>query len=182
MKTIPKTLSTLFFIALLFLVAVLVSNAWTNPSAAPPGGGGGITVDSSGRVGIGASSPLSKLAVGGGVSIGSGYAGLAAPTNGLIVEGNLGIGVPSPTNKLEVANSSLKIGSGSPFTGIFLNSSGNFGIGTLTPGARLVVEGGNAYISTQTKGLILRATTGTNCYRLTVDSAGMLVSTLLTCP
>ncbi|MCX6788137.1 MAG: hypothetical protein NT108_03185 [Candidatus Kaiserbacteria bacterium] len=47
------------------------------------------------RLGIGTTSPLSLLAIGGGVSIGADY-NLAAPTNGLIVEGSVGIGTTTP--------------------------------------------------------------------------------------
>lgn len=41
---------------------------------------------------------------------------------------------------------------------------------------------GDAAITTQGKGLILRATTGTNCYRITVNSSGSLSTALVTCP
>ena len=44
----------------------------------------------------------SRLTVGGNASIGSGYTSNSAPTNGLIVEGNVGIGTTSPTAKLTV--------------------------------------------------------------------------------
>ncbi|MEM5810918.1 MAG: DUF2341 domain-containing protein [Candidatus Aenigmatarchaeota archaeon] len=66
-------------------------------------GGGGWTEDiannvvyltNSGRnVGIGTTGPASKLSVSGGASIGSGYAGTAAPTDGMIIQGNVGIGI-----------------------------------------------------------------------------------------
>ena len=46
-----------------------------------------------------------KLHVHGAASIGSSYAASAAPSNGLIVEGNVGIGTISPSTKLEVAAS-----------------------------------------------------------------------------
>jgi hypothetical protein len=42
----------------------------------------------SGNVGIGSSSPGSKLSIDGGVSIGNSYAGTASPTNGMIIEGD----------------------------------------------------------------------------------------------
>jgi len=47
----------------------------------------------------GSSTPLSALGVGGGAAIGS-YSATAAPTNGLIVSGNVGIGTASPAYKL----------------------------------------------------------------------------------
>ena len=60
-----------------------------------------VTIKSSGNVGIGTTTPASRLSVSGGASIGANYA-TAAPTNGLIVEGNVGIGTASPQNKLHV--------------------------------------------------------------------------------
>ena len=49
-----------------------------------------FTIDPTGNIGVGTTSPLSKLSISGGVSIGADY-NVAAPTNGLIVQGNLGI-------------------------------------------------------------------------------------------
>jgi hypothetical protein len=43
-----------------------------------------------------------KLAVSGGASIGADYTGTAAPTNGLIVEGSVGVGTTSPQTNLHV--------------------------------------------------------------------------------
>jgi hypothetical protein len=54
-------------------------------------------------IGIGTSTPLSTLAVGGNASIGADY-NVAAPTNGLIVEGNIGIGTTSPYALLSIGN------------------------------------------------------------------------------
>ncbi|GIW65343.1 MAG: hypothetical protein KatS3mg093_322 [Candidatus Parcubacteria bacterium] len=59
------------------------------------------------RLGIWTSTPGSKLSVSGGVSIGSTYANQAAPTDGMIVEGNVGIGTTGPGTKLEV-NGAIK--------------------------------------------------------------------------
>ncbi len=64
-----------------------------------------MIIKSGGNVGIGTTSPASKLAVSGGASIGANY-NIAAPTNGLIVEGNVGIGTSSPVSnaRLEISN------------------------------------------------------------------------------
>ncbi len=44
------------------------------------------------NVGIGTASPASKLDVKGNLTVGNGYSGTAAPTNGAIIEGQVGIG------------------------------------------------------------------------------------------
>ena len=61
-------------------------------------------------------------------------------------------------------------------------SGGNVGIGTTAPSAKLHVSAGDAAITTQGNGLILRATNGPNCYRLTVDNTGTLAQALVPCP
>jgi hypothetical protein len=52
-------------------------------------------------VGIGTTAPANKLDVTGGAAFGT-YAGVAAPSNGLIVSGNVGIGSSAPTKLLDV--------------------------------------------------------------------------------
>ncbi len=49
------------------------------------------------NVGVGTSSPASKLDIEGGVSIGASYSGsIASPANGAIIEGTVGIGTSNP--------------------------------------------------------------------------------------
>ncbi|MBU1320713.1 MAG: hypothetical protein KKH67_16175, partial [candidate division Zixibacteria bacterium] len=60
----------------------------------------------SGNVGIGTTFQVNKLTVGGNTSIGSGYMTTVGPTDGMIVEGSVGIGITNPgTYKLNVAGS-----------------------------------------------------------------------------
>ena len=57
-----------------------------------------LFLNSAGNIGIGTTSPSSKLSVNGSSAIGSSYSSSAtAPSNGLIVEGDVGIGIQTPT-------------------------------------------------------------------------------------
>lgn len=86
-----------------------------------PGGREDLTIlSTSGFVGIGSTNPLSKLDVSGNASIGAGYSTTAAPTNGLQVEGNVGIGAISTNliGKLTVRGSSSAVNG---VDGVFLD-------------------------------------------------------------
>src|SRR4030043_1366106 len=70
-------------------------------------------------VGIGTTAPNANTMLGvlGGVAIGSqSYSDKQAPTNGLIIEGNVGIGTTSPRSALDV-NGSI-IGTGATLSGL----------------------------------------------------------------
>jgi len=60
-----------------------------------------------GNVGIGALAAESQLTVTGNASVGTGYNNSPAPTNGMIVEGNVGIGTSSPTYSLDILQNSV---------------------------------------------------------------------------
>ena len=91
--------------------------------------------------------PLSMLDVAGGAAIGSSYAlTIAAPTDGLIVEGKAGFGTSSPFSRLSVqgpssaATTSLfAVASSTKATLFNVLGNGNVGIGTTSPWGRLSV-------------------------------------------
>ncbi|HEX3144001.1 MAG TPA: hypothetical protein VHQ64_08520 [Pyrinomonadaceae bacterium] len=92
-----------------------------------------------------------------------------------------GIEFPSATasNQLNIGN--LIYGTGVDGSGTTV-SSGNVGIGTNSPNAKLQVTSGDVYVQTQGKGIILRATDGSSCFRVTVNNAGTLSASSVTCP
>ncbi|MDR3489798.1 MAG: tail fiber domain-containing protein [Bradyrhizobium sp.] len=72
-----------------------------------------VSIVPSGLVGIGTTVPQSTLSVSGGVAIGTTYAGTnAAASNNLIVQGNVGIDMTTPTFPFEIRNS---VNSGTSF-------------------------------------------------------------------
>ncbi|MHC4741537.1 MAG: hypothetical protein ACYS8Z_06490, partial [Planctomycetota bacterium] len=64
-----------------------------------------------GNVGIGATNPVNKLDVKGGMAVGASYSGAnTAPTNGAIIEGYVGIGTTDPQSALHIASPAPTVG------------------------------------------------------------------------
>ena len=60
-------------------------------------------------------------------------------------------------------------------------SSSNVGIGVSPPSSKLQVSGGDIYVDTTDKGLILRDNAG-GCWRIAVNTSGTISSASLSCP
>jgi hypothetical protein len=104
MKRIDRFVAVFLFCVFLFGISVMAEDiTLTTYYPAPYGAYDELTTTgntflstSTGSVGIGVSDPKSKMDVEGGLAIGAGYSGTtAAPTNGMIVEGKVGIGTSS---------------------------------------------------------------------------------------
>ena len=105
-------------------------------------------------VGIGVTNPASKMDINGGLTIGDGYAGVnAAPTNGLLVQGNVGIGTMSPGKTLDVLGTTNI--SGATTLGSTLNVTGTTTLGNVNTSGAMVMAPTLSGVDT----LTLRAST-----------------------
>jgi hypothetical protein len=152
---------------------------------------GGIThllLASDGQLGVGTSTPAAQLAV----SSGSGEDALRVQTSGsteprLLVEDDgrvlvgstggvlswLTVNAPAGEDPLRVRTAGT--------TRLMVMNTGNVGVGTSVPGARLQVAGGDVYVGTTGNGVILRSPNG-SCFRVTVSNAGALGAAAVACP
>ncbi len=141
------------------------------------------------NVGIGVTAPAARLhiAVNGG-NIMFGNAGCNSPFTGI----GFGTSLSGCANYSLLGNGTDTIinrpSGGSIFfrennnDQVRINAGGNVGIGTSAPNAKLQVNSGDVFVQTQGSGIILRATDGANCYRVTVNNAGTLATTVIACP
>ena len=112
--------------------------------------------------------PGSMLAICSNMSVGSAYATIAAPSNGMIIQSNVGIGTSNPNCLLAVAGGHTVGAAYSnvvpPTNGLLVQ--GNVGIGTSNPAGTLAVAGGQtigtAYsnVTPPTNGLLVQGNVG----------------------
>ncbi len=132
-----------------------------------------------GNVGIGTTAPVHMLNIGGsnfGLT-----AGNASPNAGEIRFGdNSGWRFNIGRSKESSTTNTFNTGT----TGVLLTvqDNGNVGIGTVNPRSKLQVETGDVYVSTQGRGIILRATNANTCHRVTVLGNGTMQTAPVTCP
>ena len=66
--------------------------------------------------------------------------------------------------------------------GMVLESNGNLGVGESNPRTKVHVTNGDIYIDDTTSGIIMKSPNN-NCWRVTIDNTGAMVSTpLISCP
>ena len=70
-------------------------------------GGMYLSVTGAGNVGVGTTSPASKLSVFGGACVGQGFAGVTAPADTLLVSSNIGIGTSAPQASFQTTGEAL---------------------------------------------------------------------------
>jgi hypothetical protein len=80
-----------------------------------------LVVKADGLVGVGTNSPASGLSSATNLSVGASYSGIAAPSNGAIIQGTVGIGTTSPTSLLHVNGG---------IDAVSVNVSGTLSVGT----------------------------------------------------
>ncbi len=136
-----------------------------------PSGTNGIAIDTAGNVGVGTETPQNKLVVNAGGSGGLVNFGAPSGESGMAIIG---------TNRADVRfdGTTLKLlagtgpGAMASTNGINIDRSGNVGIGTVSPTARLAVSGAGAYNATGAPRFDLYNTTAGDGYLQNVTDSG----------
>ena len=130
-----------------------------------------LTLSGTGSLGVGTTTPVSKLDVEGGVAIGAVYSGAtAAPTDGLLVAGNVGIGLINANNPptkvmiVDAAEPTLR-----------LTSSNTTTITNVTNSGTIELLEGNGIFGTSANGFRMRYDGSANTFAIT-SGVGAIVT------
>ena len=139
-----------------------------------------FVVSTTGKVGVGISEPVTPLHVALDNPNTGGVSGLISLTT-----------LSNPTEGLQIGYNSAdhfawmqanEYGGSDPYKALDLQpESGNVGINTSTPGARLTVNNGDVYVNSSSRGLVLKAPDG-HCSRIQLQNNDTLSVTPITCP
>ena len=133
---------------------------------------GGLKILENGNVGIGISSPATKLTV----------ADTSTPTiriQDTTNDRHLQLFHDNNDSYIRASSSSkLRLQTDGANDRVLIDTNGNVGIGTTNPVSKLEVDGGDIEVDDIGSGLILKSPNGTR-YRVTVDNSGNLVKTAI---
>ncbi len=124
----------------------------TSPGSWNSGANTFLSILSSGNVGIGTTNPYEKLEVSGAISATGSVVGLSAQGHSTTLAVQSGIsflyavdwGAEFKPLSVQAKTISLETGTGSTTSRLFIDNLGNVGIGTISPGTALAVNGGTA--------------------------------------
>jgi len=130
-----------------------------------------------GRVGVGTDAPAEKFSV---QTPTSNYGFIH--TDGTVTVGSFVGGVTGGGWYGTKSNHALHFFVNNGAASMTIATSGNVGVGTNTPNAKLQVDNGNVYMGTSGSGMILKSPNGLTCRLVTIDNTGSLVTTAISCP